>query len=355
MLWAVCLSKAYILFILSLLFGTATLTYCVKSYALRHLLDIPNDRSSHSVATPRGGGVAIVVAVLVAVCLMYSTANLSVPLAGALLWGGLLVASIGFIDDHRPVIAPVRLFVHFLAVVWCVWLLGPIPPINVGFGSWNLGIFGTSIAIVFLVWFLNLVNFMDGIDGLAAVEVISVSAIAALLLASRSGYTTVFWLLVAISSAVGGFLTLNWPPAKIFMGDAGSGFLGFVLGAVAWASIAFGQLSVWVWLILVGTFVCDASVTLFRRWRRGEKIQMAHRSHAYQRLSRRLGSHVKVTLGYLAVNLLWLSPLAFVAVRWPSYGAPLTLLAWIPLGFIAWHLGAGLPDNKKNDFVPFRV
>ena len=300
-------------------------------------------------ATPRGGGVAIVVAVLVAVCLMYSTANLSAPLAGALLLGGLLVAGIGFIDDHRPVVAPVRLLVHFLAVVWCVWLLGPIPPISVSFGSWSVGIFGTSIAIVFLVWFLNLVNFMDGIDGLAAVEVISVSAIAAALLASQSGYTTVFWLLAAISSAVGGFLTLNWPPAKIFMGDAGSGFLGFVLGAIAWASISLGQLSVWIWLILVGTFVCDASVTLFRRWMRHEKIQTAHRSHAYQRLSRRLGSHLKVTLGYLAVNLLWLWPLACVAVRWPLYGAPLTLLAWVPLGFIAWYLGAGLPGDIKTE------
>jgi Fuc2NAc and GlcNAc transferase len=150
------------------------------------------------------------------------------------------------------------------------------------------------------------------------------------------------WLTVA---TVGGFLLWNWPPARIFMGDAGSGFLGFVLGAMAWTTIAAGELSVWFWLILVGAFFVDATLTLLRRWRRGEPLATAHRSHAYQRLSRRFGSHLKVTLGFLLVNLVWLAPLAWLAALHPSFGAGLTLLAWAPLAVYAWLSGAGLPGD----------
>jgi Fuc2NAc and GlcNAc transferase len=114
---------------------------------------------------------------------------------------------------------------------------------------------------------------------------------------------------------------------------------------MAWSTVVAGKLSVWFWLILVGAFFVDATLTLLRRWQRGEPLATAHRSHAYQHLSRRFGSHLKVTLGVLMVNLLWLAPLAWLAALHPSFGAGLTLLAWVPLAVCAWRSGAGLPGD----------
>jgi Fuc2NAc and GlcNAc transferase len=152
-------------------------------------------------------------------------------------------------------------------------------------------------------------------------------------------------LLVLTAAAAGGFLVWNWPPAKIFMGDAGSGFLGFLLGAIAWITMVSGDLSIWVWLILFGAFFVDATVTLLRRWRRGEPLATAHRSHAYQRLSRRLGSHEKVTVGCLVVNIVWLGPFAWLAAVRPSLGALALVIAWTPLVIFSWICGAGLPGD----------
>jgi Fuc2NAc and GlcNAc transferase len=317
----------------------------------RGVLDVPNERSSHNAPTPRGGGVAIVLTTLAAVAVMTALGPMPSNLAMTLLVGGAAVAIVGFVDDHRHVAASVRLTVHFVVVTLCAWTLGRLPQINFGIAIVDLGIAGTVCAVVFVVWFLNLFNFMDGIDGIASVEAISVAGIAVALLAWRGGDPSTIWFLVVLAAAVCGFLIWNWPPARIFMGDAGSGFLGFALGAIAWATVASGQLTVWVWLILIGAFFCDATVTLARRWRRGERIYAAHRSHAYQRLSRRFGSHRKVTLGFLFVNLLWLAPLAWAAVTWPSLGAAFTLLAWTPLVILAWRLGAGLPGELSQSVV----
>jgi len=328
------------------------LTGLMRKFAiLRGVLDVPNERSSHSAPTPRGGGVSIVVTTLTAVGLAGALGTMPTGLTATLIVGGAAVAIVGFVDDYRHVAVSARLAVHVFAFASCAWLLGRLPPIDFGIANWDLGIAGTACAVVFLVWFVNLYNFMDGIDGIASVEAICVAGCAAGLIASQGGAQSVIWLLVALLSAVGGFLIWNWPPARIFMGDAGSGFLGFTLGAIAWATVVSGQLTVWVWLILIGAFFCDATVTLLRRWRRGERLYTAHRSHAYQRMSRRFGSHQKVTLGFLAINLLWLAPLAWVAVRWPSYGAALTLVAWTPLAAFAWRLGAGLPGELGDSAV----
>jgi Fuc2NAc and GlcNAc transferase len=128
-----------------------------------------------------------------------------------------------------------------------------------------------------------------------------------------------------------GFLLWNWPPAKIFMGDVGSGFLGFILGVLALYTPTFSRMSFWSWLILLGVFLVDATVTLLVRAARRERLHIAHRSHTYQRLARKLQSHQKVTLGVLAINIFWLFPLAFAATRHPAQGAWLTVLAMVPL------------------------
>jgi Fuc2NAc and GlcNAc transferase len=332
---------AFVTFIVS-----ALLTGLVRKWALTHrVMDVPNDRSSHTTPTPRGGGVAIVVTLLVAITVLGALGAITPQLAIAMLVSGGAVAAVGFVDDKWQVAAPIRLSVHFAAVSLFVWSLGRLPPIDFGIAIWDLGILGAALGILVLVWFLNLYNFMDGIDGIAGVEGVSVAAFAAVFLLSRGTESPAPVLLVLTAAAAGGFLIWNWPPARIFMGDAGSGFLGFFLGAIAWITVVSGELSIWVWLILFGTFFVDATMTLLRRWGRGEPLAIAHRSHAYQRLSRRLGSHQKVTLGCLMVNVFWLAPLAWLATVYPSLGAPLMLVAWTPLVIYSWRSGAGLPGD----------
>jgi Fuc2NAc and GlcNAc transferase len=317
----------------------------IRKIALaRGVLDVPNPRSSHALPTPRGGGLAIVVAVLLATTVMYARGVVPGRLAGALLVGGPIIALIGFIDDLRSVSAAARLAVQFAALSWCVWSLGRLPPINFGFAILDLGVAGSVVAVIFLVWFLNLYNFMDGIDGIASVEAISVMGFATLLDYWQGGDFSTILLLLVVAAAVAGFLFWNWPPARIFMGDAGSGFLGFCVGAIACSTIVSGRFSIWIWLILLGAFIVDATVTLSRRWLRGARLAEAHRSHAYQRLSRKYGSHSKITLGLLCVNVFWLDPVAYLAACRPSFASLLTLMAWAPLVYAAWRCGAGTAD-----------
>jgi Fuc2NAc and GlcNAc transferase len=322
------------------------LTAGIRKIALaRGVLDVPGARSSHSRPTPRGGGVAIVIAVLTAVEVLAARGAIDRSVASVLLVGGLMVGLVGLADDLRSVSVTVRLSVQFAAFAWCAWRLGPLPPVQLGATAADLGIAGSAVAVICMVWFLNLYNFMDGIDGIAGIEAVSVMAFAAALLAwADGGSSSVIFLLVA-SASVMGFLLWNWPPAKIFMGDSGSGFLGFCLGAIAWATIVEHRLSIWVWLISLGAFVVDATMTLVRRFLRGAHLTEAHRTHAYQKLSRKYGSHQKVTLGILGINLVWLDPIAYEAAERPSLAALLTLIAWLPLIFATWRCGAGVEEN----------
>jgi len=322
------------------------LTAIIRKLALaRGVLDVPNSRSSHALPTPRGGGLAIVVTALSAIAVMYARSAVPGAVAAALLIGGPVVALIGFMDDLKSVSPLARLAVQFAACFWCVWSLGPLPPINFGLAVCNLGIAGSAAAVIFLVWFLNLYNFMDGIDGIASVEAISVMTFAALLVFWQDGNPPMVFLLLVVAASVAGFLIWNWPPARIFMGDAGSGFLGFCMGAIAWRTIVTGRFSIWIWLILFGVFIVDATVTLLRRSLRGARLAQAHRSHAYQRLSRRYRSHLKITLGVLCVNICWLDPIAFLATARPAFGSLLTLVAWLPLAVVAWRCGAGIDGD----------
>jgi Fuc2NAc and GlcNAc transferase len=142
-------------------------------------------------------------------------------------------------------------------------------------------------------------------------------------------------------AAVIGFLVWNFPPAKIFMGDAGSGFLGLMLGALALYSAHIEAVMLWVWMILLGIFIVDATFTLLRRLLRGEKVYEAHRSHAYQYASRTCGNHLTVTLAVLFINLFWLAPLS-VAVALGAIGGALGLIiAYVPLLWLAWYFHAG--------------
>ncbi|MEX6665690.1 glycosyltransferase family 4 protein [Pseudomonas sp. W2-17] len=317
------------------------LTHVLRRYALhKSLLDIPNGRSSHTLPTPRGGGVAIVISYLVALVWLLWAGLMGRELFLALFGAGALIAALGFLDDHGHIAARWRLLGHFFAAAWALFWLGGLPAISVFGVTLDPGLIVNVLTAFYLVWLLNLYNFMDGIDGLASVEAICVCVGAAIIYA-LSGVATLVWLPILLACAVAGFLFWNFPPAKIFMGDAGSGFLGIMLGCLslqgAWISSQF----LWVWLILLGVFIVDATVTLIRRLVRGDKVYEAHRSHAYQFASRRFGKHLPVTSAVGVINLCWLLPVAVCVARFGLDGALGVIIAYTPLLALAVIFKAG--------------
>lgn len=321
------------------------MTALLRRYALaRSIIDIPNARSSHSLPTPRGGGVAIVVAFLLALLFLGGAGLIDTASLVALFGAGLLVAVIGFMDDHGHIAARWRLLGHFCAAAWLLIWLGGLPPLQVfGFAP-EMGWLGHTLAAFYLVWMLNLYNFMDGIDGIASVEAVSVCLGICLLywLASSEG---LIWAPLMLACAVMGFLFWNFPPAKIFMGDAGSGFLGIILGGLSLVGAWQSPQLLWGWLILLGVFVVDATFTLCRRLLRGEKVYEAHRSHGYQFASRRYAAHKPVTVAVLAINLLWLLPVAVAVVHWHLDGLVGVLIAYSPLLLLALFFSAGKSED----------
>lgn len=260
-------------------------TWLARRYALRRsLIDQPGERRSHRVATPRGGGIAIAASALLALAWLASTSAIPMRMAGLVAIGLVLVAGIGWVDDHRPLSPWPRLVVQAVAaaLVAVALLLAGHRPVSAAFG----------FAVVMVL--VNVWNFMDGIDGLAASQALLVAA----------GWTLLAWpgpwawLLLAVAAACVGFLPFNLPPARIFLGDVGSGALGYLL-AVGLLWLPKGAPH-WPWLawLPLSAFLVDAALTLLARILRGERWWAPHLQHAYQRWSARLGSHGKVSLAY---------------------------------------------------------
>lgn len=324
------------------------LTAALRRYAIsRSIIDIPNARSSHSIPTPRGGGVAIVVAFLVSLPVL-GYAGL-VPWSQLIAVGGAgaLVAVVGFMDDHGHIAARWRLLGHFSAALWALFWIGGFPPLVVFGLSLDLHWFGHILAAIYLVWILNLYNFMDGIDGIASVEAVC-ACLGACLLYWLSGVPALIWGPLVMAMAVLGFLYWNFPPARIFMGDAGSGFLGVALGVLSLQAAWQSSELFWGWLILLGVFIVDATFTLLRRLIRGDKVYEAHRSHAYQFASRQFGKHLPVTLAVGAINLFWLLPIAYCVTRLGLDGAFGLIVAYVPLIILAVKFHAGQLESSVS-------
>jgi Fuc2NAc and GlcNAc transferase len=306
----------------------------VRLYALDKLLDIPNERSSHSRPTPRGGGLAIAVTSLGGIILAAMWQWISWNLAIALTGGGFMIAAVGWIDDHRDLPALTRFAVQFLAAGWAMYWLGGLHSLSLGSIVIPLGPIGTLLGTVGIVWAINLYNFVDGIDGLAAGEAVSTGVIGGLLLLG-TGHIGLAMIALLIASANAGFLPLNWAPAKLFMGDVGSGMLGYLFAVLAIASENAGSVPILLWTLLLGAFVFDATVTLCRRIAHGERWYHAHHSHAYQRMVQAGRSHAQVSATILAINLVlaglaivaWLKPTLFLM----AIGAGTVLLSIIYL------------------------
>ncbi len=326
-------------FLLSLL-----LTGAIRRLALRRqILDVPQSRSAHSVPTPVGGGLSIVLLLLIVSTVAVYADYLS-PQTYLALYGAYLVALVGLLDDLWELRISIRVSLQFLAAAWSLYWLGDVAPINIGGWQLQQPIILATLALFALVWLLNLYNFMDGTDGIAGTELVFVAAMAALLTIESADYEVTL-IASTLAVAAAGFLAWNWAPAKIFMGDVGSGFSGFMLGLLALLSMASDAMSVWTWLVLLGVFITDATLTLVRRAVEGKRWYEGHSSHAYQHLARRYKSHAKVTISLLMVNLLWLTPLAYWTTVAEDLGFLICLLALAPLAFMAYRLGAGIEPS----------
>jgi Fuc2NAc and GlcNAc transferase len=224
------------------------------------------------------------------------------------------------------------------------WLNGMQSPVPVDL-PWLPGWVTTVLMTIYLVWLVNLYNFMDGIDGIAGAEAVTVTVAAAGLYGLVGIPAPAGMVPGLLAAAAAGFLVWNFPRARIFMGDAGSGFLGLMLGACSVLAALQAPALFWAWQILLGVFLVDATVTLLRRVLRGERFYEAHRSHAYQHAARRVGSHRPVTRAVVAIDVVWLLPMAALVATGrlePLYGIA---IAYAPLIALALYYNAGRQEE----------
>ncbi len=290
-----------LLFVLS-----AVLTYLIKIYAVKKsIIDIPNERSSHEIPTPRGGGLAVIITFYIG--LFYFKDTLEPKLFYALLCSFPIVV-ISLIDDIVSLSSKVRFIVQLLSASLALWFLGGVNKIDFvlfELSGWWINIF----VLVAIVWITNLYNFLDGIDGYAGSEAVTVGIGLFLLLGNDLG--------MVIASGTLGFLIFNWHKASIFMGDVGSATLGFVFAILVFSDTSNGN--IYIWLILLSVFWVDATVTIFRRWKNGEPLTKAHKKHVYQRLFQSGFSHSYITFGLLGINMIFIGLLLISSKNFYPY------------------------------------
>ena len=258
------------------------LTLMIKKYAIhRNILDHPNERSSHDIATPRAGGLAIIASFFIGLFYLYMKDSITDDLFFAFLCSLPLII-ISFLDDLYTLSAQIRFLVQVLTVISTLYFIG------------SQSIFLNILFALGMLWLINLYNFLDGIDGYAVSEVVFVS------FASYSIFQNELLLILGVSAL--GFLPFNWQKASIFMGDVGSTFLGFSLGVmVVYHTQTFNDITIWLFLLAV--FWVDATWTLFRRFQSGQKLTKAHKMHFFQRAIQLELSHKMVTLYAIFINL----------------------------------------------------
>lgn len=284
----------YLLYIVVLGVLSFFTTYLIKKFAFRiKMIAFPNERSLHDVPTPQGGGIAIVITWYIGISIFYFNGIIDKTLYLSLL-SGFLLAVVSLLDDLIGLKPVIRLIFHFITAILAFYFLHGLRPLIMPELEINYQYIIYPLAVIGMVWFINLFNFMDGIDGFASVEAIFISAV---LFVFSWNLSTVL-LIVCVT----GFLYWNWPKARIFMGDVGSTQLGFIL-------VVFGiyfhntkEFSILNWIMLSSPFWFDATLTLFRRWRNRENLSQGHRKHVYQRLVQIGYSHENVNQFLIAIN-----------------------------------------------------
>lgn len=303
----------------------------------KQLLDIANHRSSHTQATPRIGGLSFVllISLLLTGYAVFINKESTPAILIFILAPALIVAITGLLDDVLSLSQRIRFVLYFLSSLLALGNFNSLftQPL------WLLVSSGLILGLS-LTWLINLFNFMDGIDGIAASE--SLFALTALsFFAYQANNTDLHHLLILSTAPVIGFLMLNWQPARIFMGDIGSTFLGALIGCLCFYMINAKMISFYSVIILLAAFMVDATWTLSYRLATGQKWYQAHRSHHYQILARKLDSHSKVTSLYTLINIGWLLPLALAAQHYQEHALLITTISLLPLILQCFIIGAG--------------
>lgn len=294
--------------------------------ATRHLLDQPNDRSMHSVPTPRGGGLPVSVIAACVFMLAPESSALGVRALQAVLVG--VVAAVGFLDDLKNLSWRVRFGVHLVVAIAALAMWGPFDAVLVFGVELPLGVAGIALTLVWIVGLVNAYNFMDGIDGIAGGQAVGAAGIWAVA-AALAGQWHFAWALFGLAGAATGFLFWNGSPARIFMGDVGSTALGYAFAVIPMvarrAEIVSDGRAAWLAIGAVLPFVYDAASTFARRAIRRENVLAAHRTHTYQLLAGRIGHRPVAHLWFALAGLSGGSALAFAT------GAQ-EIVAWV--GFV---------------------
>lgn len=280
---------------LSLFIFSFVLTYLLKIYMLKKsLVDVPNERSSHVVPIPHGGGIAIAVTWFIGISYLFYIGDIESSLYYAFLCGG-VISVVSYLDDLYKLSVKLRLIVQLIVSIFGLYFLGGLERIDLFFFSVENPILTNLFALLMTMWFINLYNFLDGIDGYAGSESLFLG------LAGFVLFHDSYFLVLVVS--VLGFLVWNWEKAKIFMGDAGSTLLGYNIAIFTIYYANQETTNLWVWITLFGVFWFDATVTLYKRYKNGERLSQAHNKHAYQRMVQSGWSHSKVVVSVMAVNL----------------------------------------------------
>ncbi len=303
---------------LVVLLSSFLLTYLIKNYAIKKsFVARVNERSSHTVATPHGGGVAIAITWFSGLIYLHVSSQIDTTLFYALMVG-IVISVVSYLDDLFELSPKLRLLTQSSVALGGLYFIGGLHAIDFGVFSIENPFITNIFAFFLIVWFINLYNFLDGIDGYAGSEAIFL-ALAGFLLFGGAHF-------LVLAVAVLGFLVWNWQRAKIFMGDVGSTLLGYNIAIFTLYYANEASVNLWIWIIFFGVFWFDATLTLLRRVKNKEKLSQAHRKHAYQRVNQSGWSHQKVVLSAMIINLILFALVYFLSNIFIAFTISLLLL-----------------------------
>ncbi|MCG3692894.1 MraY family glycosyltransferase [Aliarcobacter butzleri] len=305
------------------------LTYFIKNYMIKKsLVASVNERSSHTVPTPHGGGIAIAITWFIGLFYIYFIGEIENSLFYALLFGA-VISIVSFFDDIYELSPKLRLIIQAIVAIGGLYFLGGFEALTFGIFDIQNPIFTNIFAFFMIIWFINLYNFLDGINGYAGSEAIFLSLAGFILFGGNH------FLVLAV--AVLGFLYWNWNKAKIFMGDVGSTLLGYNVAIFTIYYANQEPTNFWIWIILFSVYWFDATLTLIRRKLNKERLSQAHKKHAYQRLTQAGWSHYKVTNYSIGLNILLFAIVYFIS----------NIFVAFLLAFVVLVLSMKFIDSKK--------
>ncbi|WP_323596059.1 MraY family glycosyltransferase [Aliarcobacter butzleri] len=306
---------------LILLLFSFLFTYFIKNYMIkRSLVASVNERSSHTVPTPHGGGIAIAITWFIGLFYLFFIGQIEENLFYALLFGA-VISIVSFFDDIYELSPKLRLIIQAIVAIGGLYFLGGFETLTFGIFDIQNPIFTNIFAFFMIIWFINLYNFLDGINGYAGSEALFL-AVAGFILFGGNHF-------LVLAVAVLGFLYWNWNKAKIFMGDVGSTLLGYNIAIFTIYYANQEPTNFWIWIILFGVYWFDATLTLIRRKLNKERLSLAHKKHAYQRLTQVGWSHYKVTNYSIGLNILLFAIVYFISNIFASFIISLIVLLFI--------------------------